>query len=597
MDGIISFYNNLFTIEITVFGIIAAAIFVFLQIIYSQFSYREITVIFKNVYLIFYLFLSTLTLILTGIGSLLLSFSSHDFVSDVNFRANELFLNEYFALGLLLSFFVSLVLFVLLTFVNLKFIRPSMIALLIGKNIKMKQISDFLLKKYGIPAPDSWVFISELYKDTPLEDPLIKLPIRIGEKKARMTKAKKKEVEARKKEAEEKMADYQEKYKQIKKEIESSKNPFEPLDALFLKIIETSDLKAIDEACSTLTDISDRFIKAHSDTKKTNIWYPYVGIIENHLKNLMETLRMYIDMCDRRDFEIAKIKILEMSKNIAINLLVRNNQIEIKTLLVFWKEIADKAIGDSSQVFGKIIRFYRDMADYAFDKGIEESKEWLDEIFRHLGWLGERLLSKKGIEEKPIIQDAYYSTEYDQLFNALFSYSHDYNYKYPELYPLIYFDAVYVIFLQLIPRYKENQISEIKNNIFDCVYTYSSFAKEAILKSNSEGAALATLNLKQCYEKLVSEGLEVSAKDTVGLLVEVGGWAAGNKDKLTKVSFLGKPLDEYAMEIIEGSPFRGAINKEIREVYIKGGGDRDAIWDFIKKLGKKLGTNFGFMFD
>ena len=74
MDSTIEFYNNLFMIEIAVFGIIAAAIFVFVQVVYSQFSYREVINIFKNGLIIGYLFLSTITLIFTAIGSLLLSF-------------------------------------------------------------------------------------------------------------------------------------------------------------------------------------------------------------------------------------------------------------------------------------------------------------------------------------------------------------------------------------------------------------------------------------------------------------------------------------------------------------------------------------------
>lgn len=74
MDSIAGFYNNLFTIEIAVFGIIAAAIFVFLQIVYSQFSYREVYGIFKNVFLILFLITSFITLLLTAGGSLILSF-------------------------------------------------------------------------------------------------------------------------------------------------------------------------------------------------------------------------------------------------------------------------------------------------------------------------------------------------------------------------------------------------------------------------------------------------------------------------------------------------------------------------------------------
>jgi hypothetical protein len=54
-DSMIGFCKNLFAVEIAVFGIIAAAIFVFIQVVYSHFSYREVGGILKNVFLVLYL--------------------------------------------------------------------------------------------------------------------------------------------------------------------------------------------------------------------------------------------------------------------------------------------------------------------------------------------------------------------------------------------------------------------------------------------------------------------------------------------------------------------------------------------------------------
>ncbi len=597
IETVINFYNNLFAIEITVFGIIAATIFVFLQIVYSQFSYREVGVIFKNIYLVLYLFLSTTTLLLTAAGSLFLSFSASNLISKSDFILGAIFLNREIASVILLFFFISLILFIFLVLSNLRYMRPSMIALLIGNKIKTKQISNFLLKKYGVPEPDRWILSADLYKDISKDNLFKYLNIKIlGKKNYKLTKEEQEEIEKREKEIENKIVTYKENYDRIKKEIEQSKNPFEPLEALLLKAINSVDLKIVEEVYSILIKTSKYFIESHGTNYKDD-WSPNYGIVEKYLNHLIETLRLYMDMCDRQHLEVVEIQILEASKNITPQLLIRNNQLEIKIILAFWKEVADRAIGNSPQIFGKVIRLYRDLGDYAFEKGVEINKEWLDEIFRNLGWLGERLLSKKGIEEKPIMSDDYYSTEYDQLFNALFSYSYGYNNEYPESYPLIYFDAIYVIFLQLISRYKEDRNYGVKNNIFDCMYTYSSFAKEAIAKGNSNGAALATMRLKECYEHLIKEGLEESAKEAIELLVSVGGQAAGYKGKLGGVEFLPKKIDEYIIDIIEASPFRDAINSEIKEIYIKGGGDRDGIWEFIKALGKRMETNFGFMFD
>ena len=158
----------------------------------------------------------------------------------------------------------------------------------------------------------------------------------------------------------------------------------------------------------------------------------------------------------------------------------------------------------------------------------------------------------------------------------------------------MYFDSVDVIFLQLVSVAKKTQIQRLKEDIFICLYVYSSFAEVAIPKGNSNGAALATIRLKESYERLVGAGLEESAKEGIGLLVMIGSMAARHKDELQKVEFVrGGLLDQYIMDTIVTSPFRDEISYAVSEAYIR----RDADWDFVIEMGKRLKTNFGFTFD
>ncbi len=181
----------------------------------------------------------------------------------------------------------------------------------------------------------------------------------------------------------------------------------------------------------------------------------------------------------------------------------------------------------------------------------------------------------------------------DHLFEVLLSSSHQYNNKYPTSYPLIYFDAVQVVFLQLASTFKKTQSRRLKENIFSCLHTYSSFAEAAIPTGNSNGAALTTIRLKEGYEELVREGLQESAKETIGLLIRVGGIAARHRDKLKKVEFLSKPIDQYIMDIAASSPFRDEVITQVREAFVH----LDSDWNFVVEMGRRLGTNFGFMFD
>jgi hypothetical protein len=159
---------------------------------------------------------------------------------------------------------------------------------------------------------------------------------------------------------------------------------------------------------------------------------------------------------------------------------------------------------------------------------------------------------------------------------------------------LIYFDFVHVIFLQLVSVAKTTQSQKLKENIFSCLYVYSSFAEVALPKRNSNGAALAASRLKECYDVLVSEGLEESAKDAIGLLVIIGAMAFHHKANLQKVEFIkGGFIDQYIMDIIVTSAFRDTIDHAISEAYLHLYTD----WDFVTQMGKRLATNFGFMFD
>jgi len=590
MDSITSFYNNLFAIEIAVFGIIAAAIFVFLQIVYSQFSYREVYGIFKNVFLLLFLIIGIATLLLTAAGSLLLSFPEFNPVLGTNLGIKDIFQDWGMAFSLLFSFLLSLALFAVFTFTNISYIRPSRVALLISKKMRKEQIRDYLLKKYGIPSPDDWLFLLRKYRGKFITIRSTELE---NDEKHELSEEERTQKESQKQELEKELSENRKTYEKVKKVVEHAQDPMEPLDALLLRAINNVDLATINEIQSVLICKSTDFIGNYKDAEDSEEWSPYSGIIQKYLRYLTELLRTHLDMCDRQKLDSIKLKILETSEEI-VNQVISANSTQINIILTFWKEIADNAIGESREIFNKVIQLYRSLADYAFENGIEGNESWLDEIFRHLGWLGERLISRQGIEEKPLMLDHYYSNEYDQLFEALLSFRSKYNDKYPTSYPLIYFDAIDVVLLQLTPALKKTQGQGLEQNIFDCLYTFSSFAEAAIPEGNSRGAALATSRLKDGYDRLVNEGLEKSAKEAIGLLAKIGGIAAHHRNKLEKVDFLSdKSIDQYIMDILETSQLRDAIISEVKEAYIHS----DLDWDFVVEMGKRMQTNFGFMFD
>lgn len=575
MESIATFYQMLFTAEIAIFGILAAALFVFVQLVYGHFSYRHISVVLKNLSLSVYAILSTVTLIATGVASFSLSFQHHNLFPQYNFALQITFANELVAIILLSSFFLSLALFASYAFFSIWYLRPHKMAELLRKKVKTKTLRAYLLKQYGMPSPE-FTTIRTLYS----------LPNREG-------RGNNNPKESRDLEKEKLI------YDKLKVQVRTAKDPLEVLNALILRSINEADVTSLGEIRHVIRDIAKDFFKTYKKAKtdQKEAWSPDDGISGKFLEHLIDLLRTYVEMSNRQNLESAHVIFLEMSNDILKEILLYNEAHEMQIILNFWKDTGDAAINQSPRVFSKVISLYRALADVAFDNGIEGRERWLEDVFRHLGWLGERLFSKKQLEEKPIIWDTSYSNEFDDLINTVWSYDHKYSWSYPNAYPLIYFDLIYVIFLKLVEEYKQRRLSNIKNLLFDCTYTYSSFAIEAIKKGNSNGAALAAMRMKENYEHLMENNLQDIVSDIIGLFINVAAHAASHANQLSSVEFLREPIDTYLTNVIVNSVFRSEIQKEMMDVYIKVPGDRDLKWKFITNLGVRMGTNFGFQFD
>jgi hypothetical protein len=388
-------------------------------------------------------------------------------------------------------------------------------------------------------------------------------------------------------------------YNRFERQVKDAKDPLEVLNALILHIINDADLTSLSEIRHVICDIAKDFFKAYkkTETDQQETWSPNDGISRKFLEHLADFLRIYIEMSDRKNPESAKIILLDMSNDILKEILPFNEAHEMEIILNLWKDTGNSAINQSPRVFSKVISLYRALADTAFDDGIDERERWLEDVFRHLGWLGERLFSKKQLEEKPIMWDTTYSNEFDDLMNTVWSYEHRYNNSYPDAHPLIYFDLVYVIFLRLVDVYKKQRLYEVKNLLFSCTYTYSSFAIEAIKKGNSKGAALAAMRMKENYEHLMENNLHDVARATIGQLIDVAAHAASHANQLSSVESLREPIDEYLASVIINGVFRDEIQSAVQEAHRKATGDQDLKWKFITNLGVRMGTNFGLMFD
>jgi hypothetical protein len=370
------------------------------------------------------------------------------------------------------------------------------------------------------------------------------------------------------------------------------------LESFMWRSIKSSDLNNIDLAGEAIIKITKDFIFKHSDCEKNNEWSITSRIIAKYLQHIVTMFSLFLDNGRNSGLEVIQLKIIKPIYEILLILLKRGNFSEIKILLSFLKKTADKSIGKYPIVFTEIMEYYQSLGNITFKMSADKKyNDLLEEIFRHLGWLGERLLAQTDIEEKPLMYDEQYSSEYDVLINILLSYSYEYNNNYPNKYPLMYFDAIWVVFEKLVKIYKKTNNVGVKNRLFDCVYTYSSFAIDAIDASNNNGATLASMDLKKSYEYLTNEEVDNVAKDALELMVEVAVKAVSNRDNLKETSFIGWSIEDELKKEIVLSEFPSTVKNAIREVYIKTNEKHDIVFEFIKQLAFKMNTNFGFMFD
>jgi len=479
--------------------------------------------------------------------------------------------------------------FVVLIVRNITYLQPHRAIFLLAKSIRYEDIRDFLWKKYELQPPFNMRIRVRIvgFDDDGAED----------------TEEKRAKQQRRDEEDDQRLAKINNHIRYIKESTTNSEDPLLPVRDMMIQFIRRSDLSSLTEAQDLLQAVSDDFI--NKLPKQTRVeWSPNDVLLTNFTRYQTELISTLLEISEKEELESAQKILLRFGFDLARSMLEKSHYREFDMMQKFFQRVADKSIGHSPTIFQEIIEFYQLAGEKLFDlikdkstaKHADKNEEFLNQIFRSVGWLGERLLTRLPFEESPIMMNYEHSTEYETLLNCVLTFSSDYD-KQPHSYPLIYFDCVYVVLKKLILISKSAKNNWLSDNIFSLAYTYASFAEEAIAVGNAEGACLAAINIKQVYEVAKKEGLDKEARDIIKLLVNLGIMASGKKEKLRTVNFMSKGLERWIADTLVESGEN--IDNEVLEKYIHAHGleDHDGSWEFITKLGVRLGTNFGFAFD
>jgi hypothetical protein len=582
-----SFYNNLFAVEITILGIVTAAILVSLQVLYTNYSHNQTRSLFKSPLVVFYFLLTPCLLALTALSGLLLSIENHNFFSKVDFQSNYFLTNPYFSLFLLTYFFGVLFIGFFIIQKSIKLLDPHTLISEHRKSLTNANVRNSLFKKYGVPEPSYFTF------DKPLLEKL--LP---------ELQADDKEVKDRKNEAQALVI-------KTKKSILKADDYLEGLSVVLIKAIGNVDIKTVRSGTEGIVDIVRSFLRFLKDSEENVVWSPNTQLPNYLSMYVAETLKLQIETCEKVQVTTLASYFIAMSKDVALEFIEQGYFSCIKFILVEWKFLANKAILTGNQaLFKEIIASYREIGNTLMEVSEgdqEKGHRELNEVFKSVGWLSERLLTQKELEIRPVMYESDYSSEYDSLVEFILHFSDKYKFKFPQLYPLIYFDLILVFFEKLLvvyrseavkeTPYKKETLTELEHTFFNCIYAISSFGEDAVSVQNVNGVMLAVLRLKELNEQIVQDPSDKLLEYIVSEMVDLQLVIGASQEKLQEPNMLSKPIIGILEEVFIKSTHRRLIeetvNKKYRDIIL----DSQGTWNYVKTLGVKMNTNFQLGFN
>lgn len=572
-DGLLNLYTTLFVIVITVAGIAIAGVIALTQILQPLLTFKSTQNLLRGRLMIVTGVFLGLSLLASLIPMIALSLKSYNFIPGIDFHLNNLISNQWYAVVCVALFIVALVLLVWLVYRETRYLIPANALAFLNAKLKEDDIKKYFEMKYA--NPPSPVILSTLFRglfdDDETEESAQNEPTE----------------EELNKEYEKKLREYE----TNKKRAESMENPLLPLESYLTQSIRRNDLQTTAKTLQTIEElITGIASKKSNDSFLQHLVRYYSLALENAIE-LAASLGLY-------SFVSETIVSSTRLTDELIKLRKFNHLMPIQDL---WQEQADKWMGVQAQIFKLIMSGYREAGEQILREkkiDLKEAEGPLDNVFRSLGWIGERLLSK-GSPEKKAIMHSDYQTEFDALMNAVLAFGWPYKSDRPKSYPLIYFDCLYVIAKRLIPYYdpEDDETRSLSDTLFSLMYEHESFAFAAIVEKNRPGAELALMRLREYLEMAQEANLDEQVQYSLESVMRIGAYAAAKEltEKTEFMSTYGETIPEAAKAILLKHVGSHDLSKEAREItikldfYTKAGLSRK----FLKDLGDALGTTFG----
>lgn len=590
------YYSLLFSTEVAVFGIIGAAVLVFVQLVYSIYPYRQIGHVLRTTSLVLLLAISTLDLLATGAGVYLVSVERSLITNEYILFLSDLVVSPCYTLACFVLLLVSIVLFIVLVLQYRTYLSLHRAILLVTKKIRYQEIRDFLWKKYEPHPPYRFQFEWVPY------DPMDK---DLNEDEGGRANSSRIETEADD-------AEVDNSGKNIainKRKVANTSDPFLPLRDLMILFVKRSDLTSLEESVSLLSEKSTEFL-LEIPGKNDAEWRPEHELPMAMTKHLIGIVRILLEIIEKEGIYSARQAILTVTHLYAVRLIDLNFLSEFIELQLLWRNVADASILNSRLIFEQMVGYFGEfgtclLSSYEprpFDQGKDAKKEAIDEVLKSVGYLGERLISALPLEEKMLLGNHDNGMKFNVWFECLLGFGTLYRQK-PSLYPLGYFNALIVMYKKSLQLYGAHlqRYGDVEKIILTAGCEFSSFAKEAVKARNVKGAELSVLELWRLYEELRDNGLVEQAHEVVQLLVPIGYLATIFQGGLLEREIFDEQIHDRVIKLLveSGEDVSEVVSRELLSVVGSGFGEGsyERAWGFLVDLGKRLKTNFGYNFD
>ena len=562
MGDLTGYYNSLFVIQITVFGIGFAGLIALTQILRPLLSFKSIQRIIKSASFIATTLLLAISVLSTSIATLLLSLDTHNYLW-FDAHSDELTQSEWFAVVNLLLIIMTFVGVAWTVIQETKFLIPSNALDFLGQKTMPDAIKAYFEDAY-LPAPTPPIqmkYLSAMANDEDDE--------RSDE-----------EIDA---EYEQKLADYNSR----KAKIAKKENPLLPLESYLLQAVRRDDLQASQLSFKALEKVVIDVAKSKYDKILYELVKYYSTIIGN-----------CIELAGAHGLQSVLLEAVDSTDRIATALVDKKRVSELNPLIDLWQDVGDEYMGKHPAVFKRVMSAMRSAGEGVINETsvkAEKMKDTADNIDRCLGWLGERMLSKSKPEEK-MLMNMMYETEFSALMNAVFGVGYAFERSRPDMYPLIHYDCLYVIANRLAPySIDAEHDTDNRNTLFSLMYEVQTFGERAIDAGNVPGASLSIMRLREHYDIAKRNNLEEQMKHCLEAMLDLGAYAAGRKFKGASTFLRTQSIPDEAIRLISENIGSVDLSSEAMEVIIKHptDADHDDITDYLIKLGNALGTTFG----